>query len=212
MFTGLVERVGRIVEIEEIGCADGEAARRFVIDCGDSDNSKYLEDAVLGESISVNGVCLTATSLEGSRFTVDAIEETLRRTTLGQKKVGDKVNLERALKANARLGGHIVQGHVDGVGIVSNVRDEGASWWVTFEPPSELLRYIVGKGSICIDGISLTVANVAYTKFSVALIPHTREVTAAGEWREGASVNLETDVLAKYVERLTQWNQDPHAV
>jgi len=209
MFTGLVERVARIAQIEEIGSteAGAQAARRFVIDCGE-DGSAYLEDAVLGESIAVNGVCLTATRLESSRFTVEAVEETLRRTTLGQRKEGDSVNLERALKASARLGGHIVQGHVDGVGIVSNVREEGASWWVTFEPPSELMRYIVHKGSICIDGISLTVANVAYTKFSVALISHTRENTNAGAWAEGASVNLETDVLAKYVERLAQWNRE----
>ena len=208
MFTGLVERVARIVHIEEIGSPEAGAptARRFTIECGE----EYLEDAVIGESIAVNGTCLTATRLDGPRFTVEAVEETLRRTTLGERKEGDSVNLERALKANARLGGHIVQGHVDGVGIVSNVREEGASWWVTFEPASELLRYIVHKGSICIDGISLTVANVAYTKFSVALISHTRENTTAGSWREGSTVNLETDVLAKYVERLAQWNHEQH--
>lgn len=212
MFTGLIERLGTIVSVEETRRDDG-ISRRFEIDCGDadadvdaSDSSKYLEDAVVGESIAVNGVCLTATRIEGGRFWVEAVEETMRRTTLGQKKAGDRVNLERALKANARLGGHIVQGHIDGVGHVVGTHDEGAGIWVTFEPPFEMMKSVVEKGSVCIDGVSLTVANVSYSKFSVALIPHTREVTNAGEWVAGAAVNLESDILAKYVERLMHWN------
>lgn len=197
MFTGLIEQVGTIRAIATRG-----QALRLTVDCGDD---TYLQDAVLGESISVNGTCLTAVAIDGRGFSVDAVEETMRRTTLGQKTVGDRVNLERALRANARLGGHIVQGHVDGVATVVAARDEGQSWWITFEPPFDLLRYIVEKGSICIDGVSLTVAAVAYNKFSVALIPHTRQVTTADQWLEGASVNLEIDIIAKYVERLTQF-------
>lgn len=197
MFTGLIERIGAIVKIEA-----ENGGRRLIIDCGDTE---YLADAAIGESIATGGTCLTAVALDQSTFTVQAVEETLRRTTLGQKQVGDRLNLERALRANARLGGHIVQGHVDGVAVVESIREEGESWWVTFEPPFELLRYIVEKGSICIDGISLTVANVSYRKFSIALIPHTHQETTASDWHAGSFVNLETDVLAKYLERLTQF-------
>jgi riboflavin synthase len=180
-------------------------ARRLTLRVEDED---YLRDAVIGESISTNGVCLTATALTAQTFAVEAVEETMRRTTLGRLTVGSRVNLERALLANARLGGHIVQGHVDGVGGVVQSRSEGEGWWVTFEPPFALMKYIVEKGSICIDGISLTVANAAYNRFSVALIPHTREVTTAQAWEPGAQVNLEVDIIAKYVERLTTWTQD----
>lgn len=203
MFTGLVEQLGTLDDIKVVG-----EARKFRIGVADSE---YLKDVEIGESISVNGTCLTVTeySLEG--FSVEAVEETLRRTTLGKRAVGDRLNLERALRANARLGGHIVQGHVDGVGVITNVRNEGEGWWITFEPPFEMMKYIVEKGSICIDGISLTVANAAYSRFSVALIPHTREVTNAGSWQEGAWVNLEVDIIAKYVERLTQWHQSAPA-
>ncbi|HEX8237888.1 MAG TPA: riboflavin synthase [Abditibacteriaceae bacterium] len=197
MFTGLVECLGTIESIENVG-----EARRFSVGVEHDD---YLIDAVLGESISVNGTCLTAVELQARRFVIEAVEETMRRTTLGDRQVGDRVNLERALKASARLGGHIVQGHVDGVGTIMSTRSEGEGWWVTVEPPFALMKYIVEKGSICIDGVSLTVANAAYRRFSVALIPHTRDVTTAGDWNEGRHVNLEVDVIAKYVERLTQW-------
>jgi riboflavin synthase len=197
MFTGLVECLGTIESIEAVG-----EARRFTIAVADAD---YLKDAVIGESISVNGTCLTAVELDESIFSIQAVEETMRRTTLGLKQSGDRVNLERALRASARLGGHIVQGHVDGVGTVSSTRSEGEGWWVTVEPPFEMMKYIVEKGSICIDGVSLTVANAAYRRFSVALIPHTRQVTTASDWQEGVQVKLEVDVIAKYVERLTQW-------
>lgn len=193
--------MGRIEAIEEIG-----EARHFTIAAPDSD---YLQDALIGESIAVSGVCLTATELTETTFKVSAVEETLRRTSLGMREVGEAVNLERALPVGARLGGHIVQGHVDGVADIVGVRDEGEGWWVTFQPPFELMRYIVQKGSVCLDGVSLTVANVAYNKFSVALIPHTREVTSAGSWELGGRVNVEVDVVAKYVERLTQWATGP---
>jgi riboflavin synthase len=201
MFTGLIERLGRIEAMEEIG-----DARHFTIAAPDSE---YLRDALIGESIAVSGVCLTATELTEKSFKVSAVEETLRRTSLGARQVGDTVNLERALPVGARLGGHIVQGHVDGVADIVGLRDEGEGWWVTFQPPFGMMRYIVEKGSICLDGISLTVANAAYNKFSVALIPHTREVTSAGSWELGGRVNVEVDIVAKYVERLTQWATGP---
>ena len=201
MFTGLVECIGTIERIEEVG-QGADAARRLTIGVEDDD---YLRDAAIGESISVSGTCLTAVGLTPRAFVVQAVEETMRRTTLGQKAIGARVNLERAMLASARFGGHIVQGHVDGVGQVMGTHDEGAGLWVTFEPPFEMMKSIVEKGSICIDGVSLTVANVSYSKFSVALIPHTREVTTAGEWIEGACVNLEADIIAKYVERLMTW-------
>ena len=202
MFTGLTEEIGAIARIEEL-----EDARRFQIEIA---NSAFLQNPQIGESICVSGVCLTATdfSISDGTFSVVAVAETLRRTTLGALKEGDEINLERALRADARLGGHIVQGHVDGVADIVGVREEGESWWVTFAPPSNLLKYLVEKGSVCLDGMSLTVANVAYNKFSVALIPHTIASTTAGRWHAGSRVNVEVDVLAKYVERLTNWARD----
>ena len=197
MFTGLIERVGTLQNVTHL-----PDARQFTVFV---DDTEFLSDAVLGESIAVNGTCLTATDLTAQTFTVTAVEETLRRTTLGTKEQNNRVNLERALKVGARLGGHIVQGHVDGVADIVGVRSEGESVWVTFQPPFELMRYIVQKGSICLDGLSLTVANAAYNKFSVALIPHTREVTDANNWQVGGRVNMEVDTIAKYVERLTLW-------
>ncbi len=203
MFTGLIERVGQIDNITSAG-----ESRRITIAVGDN----YLHDAQMGESIAVGGVCLTVIEYsndgENHNFAVEAIEETMRRTSLGKLQIGSRVNLERAMLATARLGGHIVQGHVDGVGNVVKSHSEGAGWWTTFEPPFGLMKYIVEKGSICIDGVSLTVANTSYNKFSVALIPHTREVTTAGEWEAGKTVNLEVDIIAKYVDRLTTWAQD----
>lgn len=197
MFTGLVERVGTIEAITSEG-----DARRLKIAVADDE---FLQGAQIGESISVNGCCLTAIELGARHFEAQAVEETMRRTSLGSKSAGTKVNLERALRADARLGGHIVQGHVDGVAGITATRQEGEGWWITFEPPFDLMKYIIEKGSICLDGISLTVANVAYSRFSVALIPHTREVTTAGDWQTGTQVNVEVDLIAKYVERLTQW-------
>ena len=199
MFTGLVERIGKVENVIEL-----ENAREFVISVSDDE---FLKGAILGESISTSGVCLTATELTERSFKVTAVEETLRRSTLGAIVEGSSVNLERALAAGARFGGHIVQGHVDAVADVVSVREEGESRWITFQPPSELMRYIVEKGSICLDGISLTVANTSYNKFSIALIPHTWEVTTAANWQAGVKVNVEVDVVAKYVERLTNWSR-----
>ena len=197
MFTGLIEERGVI------------SARKAEGD------SRYLPNAVTegfaaslaeGDSVAIYGACLTVTAHDKSTFTTLAVEEPLRRTTLGKKNVGDSVNLERALAANARFGGHVVQGHVDGVGHVAEIRSEGEGLWVTIEPPLALMRYIVEKGSITLDGISLTVANAAYQRFSVVLIPHTREMTTAAKWEKGTHLNIEVDLIAKYVERLLDWN------
>jgi riboflavin synthase len=207
VFTGLVERIATVAEIIPGAPAEagGEAAqaRRFTFEVADDE---YLADAVLGESISVGGVCLTAVELGPRRFTVQAVEETMRRTTMGLLQIGQTVNLERALRADARLGGHVVQGHIDAIGTIATVRPEGEGWWVTIEPPLELMRYLVQKGSVALDGISLTVANVAYSRFSVAIIPHTRDVTTAGRWEPGVRVNIETDIIARYVERFMTWS------
>ena len=198
MFTGLIERLGVVDQIYDDG------GRQFTISVPDRE---FLGDARIGDSIAISGVCLTATDINDDAFAVTAVEETLRRTSLGDRVIGDAVNLERALRADARLGGHIVQGHVDGVADVVGVRGEGESSWITFQPPFGLMRYIVEKGSICLDGVSLTVANVAYNKFSIALIPHTRAHTTADSWGPGARVNVEVDIIAKYVERLTKYTR-----
>jgi riboflavin synthase len=155
-----------------------------------------------GDSIAVNGVCLTAKGICGDRFGADVVLETLRRSSLDALRDGSKVNLELALKANARLGGHVMQGHVDGVGVITAITPDGFSQVVTVQPGGGLMRYIVGKGSIAVDGISLTVARADDETFDVALIPETLERTTLGTAMAGATVNLEVDVLAKYVEKL----------
>jgi riboflavin synthase len=158
----------------------------------------------IGDSVCINGVCLTVVAASGPRVEFDAIAETLRRSNLGELRAGDRVNLERAMAAGARFGGHIVQGHVDAVGRVSRIAPEATSHLVRVETPPEFLRYVVEKGSIAIDGISLTIAAVDTSSFTVAIIPHTWSVTTLGLRRPGDRVNLEADVLAKYVERLLE--------
>ena len=168
-----------------------------------------LEDPEPGESIAVNGVCLTATTISETSFTVDVSHETLRRTTLGRLKQGAKVNLERALRVSDRLGGHIVSGHVDGVGQVVSRRDLKAFLEFEVRPPRDLMRYIIEKGSIAIDGISLTVNTLSYETFTVAIIPHTAKVTTMGMRRPGDKVNLEVDLVGKYIERLVApWSKN----
>ncbi|MEZ5081793.1 MAG: riboflavin synthase [Thermoleophilia bacterium] len=194
MFTGLVETVGLVSEI-----SPAEAGVRVVFSA-----PAIASELSLGESVAVDGACLTVVAFDDDGFAIDAVAETMRRTALGDRHVGDRVNLERAIRADARLGGHIVQGHVDGTGVVTAARHEGESVILTVEPPADLLRYVVEKGSITIDGISLTVAGRDDTGFHVALIPHTMEVTTIGPDRVGRRVNLEMDVVAKYVEAFTQ--------
>lgn len=190
MFTGIIEETGALQEMRS-----GSLLIRA---------SKVLEDVHLGDSIAVNGVCLTVTAFDKNSFQVDVMAETLRRSSLGSLKKGSRVNLERAMAANGRFGGHIVSGHIDDTGTVTSLKREGNAVWVTIECSSSLLRYIAEKGSITIDGISLTVAALTETGFQVSIIPHTGAETTLLEKRAGDVVNLETDLIAKYLERLMQ--------
>jgi riboflavin synthase len=187
MFTGLVQQLGTLTSLE---------GGRLAV------TATLAGELSVGDSVAVNGACLTATSVTPDAFTADVMEETLRRTALGALRPGDPVNLELPLRAADRLGGHFVQGHVDGVGTVAAVHDEGFSRLVEIEAEAGLMRYVVEKGSIAVDGVSLTVASLAEGTFGVSLIPETLERTTLGRASPGDSVNLEVDVLAKYVERL----------
>jgi riboflavin synthase len=191
MFTGLVQDLGTVVAVDVTG-----AGAVLTVE------SPLAGDVAEGDSVAVNGVCLTATGICGQRFGFDVMHETLRRSSLAEIEAGSKVNLELALRADARLGGHIMQGHVDGVGVIADVREDGFSRVVTVEAAPELLRYVVEKGSIAVDGISLTVSRVDDTSFDVSLIPETLERTNLGGTSIGRTVNLEVDVVAKYVEKL----------
>lgn len=194
MFTGIVEGLGKVRRLaRRAGAVEMEIAaparfRRFR----------------LGESIAINGTCLTVTRARGCRFSVDVSPETLRRTTLGQLRVGALVNLERSLKVGDKLGGHLVFGHVDAIGTVHRITPEGESMLVRFKVPAGLSRYLVEKGSVAVDGVSLTVFDCRPGFFSVAIIPHTAEVTLFGRYRQGDRVNIETDMLARYVEKLIE--------
>ena len=167
-----------------------------------------LEDTKIGDSIAVNGVCLTVTSISCRKFSADVMAETLRRSSLGSLKHGSMVNLERAMAANGRFGGHIVSGHIDGVGVISSFEKEDNAVWVEIETPAKILRYIVEKGSITIDGISLTVAKLTDSSFAVSVIPHTGEETTLLNRNPGDIVNLENDIVGKYVERLMNFKTD----
>ncbi|QYJ14600.1 Riboflavin synthase [Rubrobacter xylanophilus DSM 9941] len=196
MFTGLVEEVGRVVGVGEGGMRSLSVAAR-----------KVLEGTREGDSVAVNGVCLTVERREGQVLVFNAMPETLRRTALGGLRPGSPVNLERAMPAGGRFGGHLVQGHVDGVGEVLDVRPEGGAELWTFRAPESVLRYTVEKGSICVDGISLTVVSVKENSFTVSILPQTKESTNLKELEVGERVNLEADLIGKYVERLL-----PHVV
>ena len=191
MFTGIVEEVGTVAEA---------AKNRLRITGG-----LVMESLAVSDSIALNGVCLTVVERTGDVFTVDVVEETLSRTNLGALKAGDIVNLERALTPSSRMGGHIVQGHVDGTGVVDRMSGtpQERMLWVTLRP--ELMRYVVEKGFIALDGISLTVAKTGTAEFSVAVIPYTAEHTSLKARAQGDRVNIEIDILAKYVERLTSF-------
>ncbi|WP_250625107.1 riboflavin synthase [Pinirhizobacter soli] len=193
MFTGIIQTVGRIARIERRG---GDV--RLTIDTATLD----MSDVALGDSIAVGGVCLTAVELGAQSFAADVSNETLSLTSFGQLGPGSQVNLEKALRLADRLGGHMVSGHVDGLGKVVSVTNDGRSQRWTFEVPPNLTRYIAAKGSICIDGTSLTVNEVSGNRFGVNLIPHTVEHTTFADRKAGDAVNLEVDVVARYVERL----------
>jgi len=193
MFTGIVQAIGTIARSESHG---GDT--RLWIDAAQLD----LADVAIGDSICVSGVCLTAIVLDGAQFAADVSVETLSRTTLGTLKIGNGVNLEKSLRLADRLGGHLVSGHVDGVGKVIAVAPDARSQRWTFELPDALARYVAAKGSICIDGVSLTVNEVEHNRFGVNLIPHTIDVTTFRDKRAGDAVNIEVDLIARYVERL----------
>ena len=188
MFTGIVEEVGSVAAIRDGGLTIAA--------------TKVTDDLEVSDSICVNGACLTVTQLDGGRFSVDVVPETLRRTNLGALGVGYPVNLERPLALSDRLGGHIVQGHVDGTADVSAIEDDGDALMITFRAPPNIMRYVVEKGFVAVDGTSLTVVNCALETFSVTIIPYTLANTVFGSRRVGDSVNVETDIVAKYVERL----------
>lgn len=190
MFTGIVEEVGRVQALTQAGGGYQLHVRA----------SRVVEDARIGDSIAVNGTCLTVTAFDETAFSVGLSPETLRRTNLGDLRSGDEVNLERALRPTDRLGGHYVQGHVDGVGTVAEVRAEGDSLLMRFEVPREISSYIVEKGFVAVDGVSLTVAGCAEGWFSVALIVFTQHAVALSRKRPGGKVNIEVDIIGKYVE------------
>lgn len=192
MFTGIVEEVGTIKNIKR-----GQHSAVLTIQA-----KTVLEETRIGDSIAVNGICLTVTRLFPDGFSADVMHETLNRSSLAGLSAGSVVNLERAMPANGRFGGHIVAGHVDGVGHVANIRRDDTAVWYTVHAGPEILRYVVEKGSITIDGISLTVAAVDDTSFSVSTIPHTVSQTNLHQRRRGDPVNLETDIIGKYVEQL----------
>ena len=197
VFTGLVEEIGTVRSIRHGRTSAVLSVRAETI----------LSDLKTGDSVAVNGVCLTAASVDAGGFTADVMPETIDRSSLGTLGTGSLVNLERAMSAQGRFGGHIVSGHIDGTGTITRLRRDESAVWYTVASPPEVLRYVVEKGSITIDGISLTVAKVTDIDFSVSLIPHTSAVTVLGKKKEGAVVNLEADISGKYVEKLLNYRE-----
>lgn len=198
MFTGLIEEVGAMESAYK-----GEKSMKLTIRA-----KKILQDIKLGDSISTNGVCLTVSSFDSSTFTVDVMPETMRKTNLGKLVKGSPVNLERALKASDRLGGHIVSGHIDGTGFIREYRDEDIATWLTVETHEEVIKYIIPKGSIAIDGTSLTVVDTSENSFRVSLIPVTKEETVLLKKKVGDEVNLECDIVGKYIERFMTFSKE----
>ena len=193
MFTGIVEECGTVLDVLKNGVSGSVQIQA----------STVLEGTKTGDSIAVNGVCLTVTKLTNSSFTADVMAETFRRTNLGNLGKNSRVNLERAMVADGRFGGHIVSGHIDGTGVISRIKEEGNAVWIYISAPQSILNLIVEKGSVAVDGISLTVAAVSDKEFAVSVIPHTRENTALSGKKTGAVVNLENDIIGKYVQKLT---------
>lgn len=192
MFTGIIEEIGVL-----LGIRRGSDSAQLIIEA-----EKVLEGSQVGDSIAVNGVCLTAIRFDNRRFTADVMAETLAKTNLGLLHSGDKVNLERALRLGDRLGGHLVSGHIDGVGTITGLEKQDIATLVTVRAPREIMRYIIKKGSVAIDGTSLTVVDLETEHFRVSLIPHTAHATVLGLKRVGDTVNLEADIIGKYVEKL----------
>lgn len=192
MFTGIIEEVGHVKSLHR-------GAKSFTLEV---EAEKVLEGTLVGDSIATNGVCLTVTSLTGHGFTADVMPETVSRTALGELVSGSPVNLERALSLQTRLGGHVVSGHIDGTGRIADRRQDDTALWLTIECDSKLLRYIIEKGSVTLQGVSLTVARVDARSFAVSLIPHTQAATTLHQAKVGDLVNIENDIIAKYVEKL----------
>lgn len=197
MFTGLIEEVGRLARVQTIS-----GGKRLMISA-----SRIMEGTKVDDSIAVNGVCLTVTKLTHEGFWVDAVGETIHKTTIKNWRIGEKLNLERALRLSDRLGGHLVQGHVNGVGHVVTLEKLGENYGLDVEVPTELLRYIILEGSIALDGISLTVARLQGNRVGISVIPHTMQATNLSTKKVGDSLNVEVDVLAKYVHRLLSFDQ-----
>lgn len=196
MFTGIIEAVGKILKLEQ-----KSSGYSIIIDVATLD----MEDVKLGDSIAVNGTCLTVTAFSSNQFTADVSSETVKRTKLATNRVGDAVNLEKACTANTRLGGHIVSGHVDGIAKVTSMKSSGNATDYWLEAPSGLAKYIAEKGSVTVDGISLTVNEVQGEKFRLTIIPHTAEQTTIQNWQQSSLVNLEVDLMARYIERLISY-------
>ncbi len=199
MFTGIIEEVGEIKSIKK-----GASSAVITIQA-----QKVLTDLHIGDSVALNGVCLTAVSIGNHSYSVDVMHETLRRTNLGDLKSGSRVNLERAMQANGRFGGHIVAGHIDGTGQISSMEKDDNAVWITIDTSSDILKYIIDKGSITIDGISLTVGRVNSKNFAVSVIPHTASNTTLLTKKPGDTVNLENDMVGKYVEKLLRYGVVP---
>lgn len=192
MFTGIIEEIGEILAMKK-----GAESMMLTVRA-----QTILEDVKLGDSIAVNGVCLTVTALGKNQFKADVMHETMNRSALGKLKIGSKVNLERAMRANGRFGGHMVAGHIDGTGQITDIHRDDNAVWYTISAKPQILRYIIEKGSIAIDGISLTVAEVTEEHFAVSIIPHTLQRTTLAERGKGDIVNLENDIVGKYIEKL----------
>ena len=201
MFTGIVEEIGHIVSVQRHAFSQ-------IITISASD---ILGGTNIGDSIAVNGVCLTVTSIGSKQFSADVMHETINKSSLGNLRAGMAVNLERAMPANGRFGGHIVSGHIDGTGTITKYTKEENAIWVTIKAPDEILDLIVEKGSICIDGISLTVATVSDQDFQVSIIPHTAKETTLIHKKVGSLVNLENDIVGKYIKKLMENNQEEQA-
>jgi riboflavin synthase len=197
MFTGIIEEVGIVKSITK-----GAKSATLTVFA-----KKIVADLKLGDSVSTNGVCLTVTSFQGDCFIAEVMNETLKRSSLGNLQVGSKVNLERAMPANGCFGGHIVSGHIDGTGTIVNIQRDDIATWYTVKATSQIMRYIIEKGSITIDGISLTVAKVSNDSFAVSIIPHTTKETTLSQKSIGEIVNLENDIMGKYIEKMMIQNQ-----
>ena len=198
MFTGIIEEVGTLLATRKASKSESLTIEAPYV----------LQDAKVGDSIAVNGICLTATSISGNTFTADVMAETMRRTSLGTLHTGSKVNLERAMAANGRFGGHIVTGHIDGTGTICEVKSDEIAVCYSIKAPEKIMHYIVEKGSVAVDGISLTVAKTTQTTFMVSVIPHTAQCTVLSHKKAGDKVNLENDCIGKYIEHFLNWKEE----